>query len=195
MFKNQDLPKIRMVLSLLIIAFIFTGCCTIFCPDCKPKTDYAVLLDSNRRLGPLDLPLEEPQKIEILVFLMKGGMQDRDSYVDPGAKIRYSGLLDLLSRNDFLSDKNFLVKGKKKKVSQKLREWFNDTVVYWVVDATKDPPCLNEITMTDGIFWWIFYRSENEDADGYYAITKMLISLKPIKALEHFSQKVIKGGK
>jgi hypothetical protein len=139
--------------------------------------------------------LDDPQKRKILVFLMMRGWYDKDNYVDPGAKIRYSGLLDLLSRKAFLCDKNFVKKGKKKKVSQKLREWFNDTIVYRVVDATQDPPYLNEMTMTDGIFWWVFFRSESKDADGYYAVTKLLIGLKPIKDLDHFSKKVIKGGK
>jgi len=187
MFKNQNLFRIKLVLSLFLIMFIYTGCCTLFCPDsAKSNIEFATLLDKTHRLGPIELPLDKDEKNAIQFFLIKGGDNESTNLVDPGAKERYSGLLDLLSQEEFLSSKNFVESKNIKRVSPQLRQWFKKTVIYRIVDATKTPPFLNEIAVTDGSYWWVFLRSEDKKADGHFAIVQLLISSKAIKEKKHF---------
>lgn len=181
MFKNQKLSRVQLVFFILLITFIYSNCCK------QPAV--VVVRESDFRLGPIPLPLDDNEKKDILKFLLKGGDHEQENIVYPRAKKKYKELLELLSQEDFLNSKNFEKKGEKGKITERLKQWFKNRIVYTIIDATKDhPPIRKPISMTDGTFWWVFYRSKEKDDEGYFAIIKLLITLRITKELEHFEK-------
>ena len=181
MVKNQKLSRIQLVFFLLFITFIYSNCCK------QPAV--VVVRESDFRLGPISLPLDDNEKKDIFTFLLKGGDQEQENIVDPKAKKMYKDLLKLLSQKEFLTSKNFIKEGKIDRVSTKLSQWFKKRIVYPIIDATqKRPPIRNPISMTDGTYWWVFYRSKEKDDEGHFVIIKLLITLRITKELEHFKK-------
>lgn len=156
-----------------IVIFVFTSCAA------KHQADFVPVRESDFRFGPVSLPLTEDSKKELNLFLIKGGDNSIEDYVDPKAPKRYEGLVDLLSDSEFLEDsRNFRLKKEKKttKISKQLEQWLRSPIVYQIVDATKKrPPLINPISISDGTYWWVFYRTE--DGDGGFKIFKLLVTL------------------
>ncbi|MCP5102840.1 MAG: hypothetical protein GY950_05660 [bacterium] len=182
MFKNRNLSKLEAALILILMLLtLYTGC--------GKATAFVVVRESDFRLGPVTLPLADTQKKEILVFLVKGGDHAQENIVEPKAKKKYKDLLELLSKKKFLVSSNFVKDGKIDNVSPKLEQWFGSPIVYQLIDATqKRPPVTNPLCMTDGKYWWVFYRWKEKGNDADYTITKLLITLRISKDLDQFGK-------
>jgi hypothetical protein len=169
--KNRSL-RFQTVFFILLVIFIYSSCH-------KNRPIFVAVRESDFRFGPILLPLTDAAKKNLTLFLVKGGDHNVCDYVDPGAPKRYEGLLTLLSDDEFLNNANNLkldAEKKSVKISRRLKKWFRDPIVYQIVDATqKRPPLVNPISISDGTFWWVFYRAE--DSSGTFRIEKLLVTL------------------
>jgi len=182
MTNHRNALKLKHTVLLVLILFVYLNCCYRYEPS------FVAVRESDFRFGPVSLPLNQENRTELNLFLVKGGDKSISDYVDPMAPKRYAGLLDLLSNSEFLKDyKNFALEGQRKttKISKVLKQWLRDPIVYQIVDATqKRPPLVNPISITDGSYWWVFYRMK--DTEDHYKIVELLVTLSPTREIEHF---------
>ncbi|MFC2141997.1 hypothetical protein ACFLR7_03585 [Acidobacteriota bacterium] len=169
----KNVARLRFIIFLFLILFIYSNCYTKFTPT------FVAVRESDFRFGPVDLPLDEADKDALLLFLAKEGDNSISDIVDYTAPQKYAGLLVLLVDGDFVADaENFKLQDKKPtvKISAELEEWFDNPIVYQIVDATKKrPPSVNPISVSDGLFWWVFYRES--DGSGGFKVVRLLVTL------------------
>jgi hypothetical protein len=182
MVNRHFLQRARLIVILLVIAFIY--------PACTPsRVSYVVVREKDFRVGPVDLPLQEEGKNEILMFLLKGGDHSVQDFVDPDAKTRYAGLFQLLSDPESLSPAKFRKQGEIGKVSQTLSQWFKAAIVYSLIDATRDRPApIAPISVKDnnGRYWWVFYLAKESETGENLKIAQVLVTLAPTKDLQQY---------
>ncbi len=115
------------------------------------------------------LPLTEAGRTDLVTALKYGlnhNNADRDSAVELNAAQTYKNLLDLLSHDDTLAD-----------LSQPgFKTFFPGDRIDQVIDARDDtapkshPPVAFRGALTDGKYWWIFYRDANDHLSGVMVV-------------------------
>jgi hypothetical protein len=183
MKKSSFLEKTRNLLILSIVLVLVSSCST------KYNTAFVVVREADFRVGPVSLPLNQEDKEKIELFLLKGGDNSIQDFVEPSANIMFQELFEKLADPGFLMIDNFRNPGEIDKVSEIMRTWFEEPIVYQLIDATqKRPPLINPICMTDGRYWWVFYMGHNGGAGGGFRIKKLLVTVSPSKILDHYGE-------
>lgn len=184
MVNRRALLKTRFIVFMMVLIFVY--------PACTPKkVPFVVVREKDFRVGPVGLPLEEPGKNEILTFLVKGGDNSVRDYVDPGAVKAYADLFKLLSDPTFLYTSKFRKEGDIGKISKTLEQWFEESIVYSLIDATRDrPPAIAPISLEDknGKYWWVFYLPEEGEGGEDPKVVQVLVTVAPTKHLQQYGK-------
>jgi len=170
---------------LLLVLYI----CIFVTPSCHRFAQllFVAVRESDFRIGPFELPLNEDSKKAITNFLARSGDNAISDIVEPAALESYSELLDLLSTDSFVEKANNLRSKRSSdtaKIADSLKEWLRNPIVFQVVDATqKRPEIINPFAISDGQFWWIFYR-EGDEISGY-KLARLLVTVDIRRILKH----------
>jgi len=170
------------IIILFGVLFLVPGCETP-----SHSIPFITVREADLRYGPVDLPLSEADRKMILSFLQRGGNWGTQDVVDSHAPSHYSGLLDLLSKPEFLSTHNFRNESKIDEISPAMDKWFFNPIIYQIIDATKKrPPTHNPMGMSDGRYWWIFQTKKSTTDPIESKITSLVISASLSKAMVHY---------
>jgi hypothetical protein len=126
-----------------------------------------VVREKVLRFGPVSLPLNEEIKKELNNYIRAGGDTRK-----PGPvaffltnKTFYSGLIDLLSREDKKIKIEDLF-SKEKGIYKIAYKGFQAPIIYDIIDATRETPnegSFGPLAVSDGHLLWIFYRDANNN--------------------------------
>jgi hypothetical protein len=142
--------------------------------------EFVVVRESDLRFGPVNLPLEEEIKPELISYLKAGGDKANKDIVNFYNEKFYQSLLAFLSGNKVLKITDIFVSNVSKEgiyaLSASAGAWFQEPIVLTVVDATQKRPSSEQsygpIVVSDGHLWWIFYRDP-----GNKFLSKLLVTL------------------
>lgn len=141
---------------LWVLIFLLWGCCT--------SDVYVAIPPEDFRSAEEPLPLSPASRVSLMKFLRAGGDRSNEpDVVDLGAG-RYDSLLTLLADTAYLRVE--ILEGK-----TPYRMWFSDPAVYGVIDARDESVSLLDrpiAYLTDGKYWWVFYREDRR-------LTKLLV--------------------
>jgi UDP-2,3-diacylglucosamine pyrophosphatase LpxH len=168
----------------LLLSLLFGGS---GCQAPGHSIPFVTVREANLRHGPIDLPLSETDREEILSFLQRGGNWGNRDVTDFHAPRHYSGLLDLLSNPEFLYSHNFRNKNQIDMISPRMRRWFHDPIIYQIIDASRErPPVHNPMSISDGKYWWIFY-TQKDSPDAHDAqLVSLTITASLSKSMRHY---------
>lgn len=127
------------------------------CKHCDSGVPFVAVREALIR-AEVDLPLGPADRERLLGFLRAKGNQEfvGEPPQDPTADQRYGPLLDLLASPENLEPADL--------TSPLYRPWFTGTPQRQVIDAREDaPPTLDPpFAMTDGPYWWVFKRGDED---------------------------------
>ena len=134
----------------LLLALFLWGCCSSDIYVAIPPKDF------RSADQPSLLPLSAGARTMLMKFLRAGAdWANEPDIVDLGAG-KYDSLLALLADTAYL-------KAEVLEEDAPFRKWFSTCPVYGVIDAREETVTLLDrpiAYLTDGKYWWVFYRED-----------------------------------
>jgi len=152
------------IIFFIILIFLIQAACTY------KHIPIAVVREKVLRFGPVPLPLNENIKTGLTNYLKAGGDTRNPGPVDffLANKTFYSGLLDLLSRQDKKIEIEDIF-SKEKGIYKIAYKGFQAPIIYDLIDASRETPdegSFGPLAVSDGHLLWIFSRDENNNITG-----------------------------